>query len=140
MPKIRVSKKQFIELLQIHKGQRSVVAEALGITVNAVSNRINRDPDIKAVDDSIREAQLDKAENKLHELIEDGHPAAIMFKLKCLGKDRGYIERQEITGKDGADLHKDKTDADIDSRIRELISKEKDRTGKVKLSLVEGGE
>jgi hypothetical protein len=30
-----------------------------------------------------------------------GDTGAITFTLKTLGKSRGYVERQEITGKDG---------------------------------------
>jgi len=39
---------------------------------------------------------LDLAESKLLKAIEEGQIAAIIFYLKCKGKKRGYVERQEI--------------------------------------------
>ena len=52
----------------------------------------------------IREDALDYVESKLFELIDKGHPSAIIFFLKCQGKHRGYVERQEVTGRDGAEV------------------------------------
>ena len=39
---------------------------------------------------------LDMAESKLLKAIKEGQIAAIIFYLKCKGKKRGYVERQEI--------------------------------------------
>lgn len=39
---------------------------------------------------------LDFAESSLHKLIKEGNPAATIFFLKTKGKNRGYIERQEV--------------------------------------------
>ena len=47
------------------------------------------------------ETKKDYVEAKLSKLIDDESPAAIMFWLKCKAKDRGYVERQEVTGADG---------------------------------------
>ena len=38
---------------------------------------------------------MDLAEKRLFDLVNEGHPSAIIFTLKTLGKHRGYIERQE---------------------------------------------
>ena len=37
-----------------------------------------------------------RRESHLHKLIRDGNPAATIFFLKTKGKNRGYVERQEI--------------------------------------------
>jgi hypothetical protein len=37
-------------------------------------------------------------------LIKDGNVAATIFFLKTQGKRRGYIERQEVTGAEGAPI------------------------------------
>lgn len=58
-----------------------------------------------AIADAITMARyyaLDEAEEALHDLVEAREPAAVFFMLKTLGKSRGYIERQEVTGADGA--------------------------------------
>ena len=50
---------------------------------------------LEALQDS-REEIIDFAETKLIELIRNGNASAIFFYLKTVGKDRGYIEKQEI--------------------------------------------
>ena len=44
----------------------------------------------------IQDVAVDFAESHLHKLIQNGNPAATIFYLKTKGKNRGYIERQEI--------------------------------------------
>lgn len=52
----------------------------------------------------VGETQTDFVESKLMQLINEGNPAAIIFYMKTKGKNRGYTERTEITGKDGEGL------------------------------------
>lgn len=54
----------------------------------------------------IDEAQIDFTESQLLKLIKGGDTTATIFYLKTKGKQRGYVERQEITGKDGEELVK----------------------------------
>ena len=49
----------------------------------------------KEVND-IQNIALDFAESQLHKQIGDGSTIATIFYLKTKGKNRGYIERQEI--------------------------------------------
>ena len=64
------------------------------------------------VDESYQEAvnmlenkMLDIAESKLYKQItEKENLTAMLFYLKTKGKNRGYVERQEVTGKDGNKL------------------------------------
>ena len=39
---------------------------------------------------------LDFAESQLHKQINDGSTTATIFLLKTKGKDRGYVEKQQI--------------------------------------------
>jgi len=98
------SKKQFVALLKKYKGFQTSVAEALGVSRQAVSARIQRDPAIKAEYEAIMEAQIDFVESRLLQNISNGDTTACIFFLKCKAKKRGYVERQEITGDDGAAL------------------------------------
>jgi len=54
----------------------------------------------EAVDD-IANVSLDFAESMLYQRMREKDTTAIIFYLKTRGKARGYVERQEITGKDG---------------------------------------
>lgn len=55
-----------------------------------------KDPEFAKKVDAIKEGVLDWAESKLQGSMEAGEYIPTMFYLKCKGKDRGYIEKQEI--------------------------------------------
>ncbi len=76
----------------------------------------------KAVDD-IGEIALDIAESEMWKLIKDGNVPTILFYLKCKGKNRGYVERQEITGQDGQPISWNETKT---YALNESISKAND--------------
>jgi hypothetical protein len=65
-----------------------------------------RDEDSTFVDqiNEVQQIVLDFAEDKLFEHIGNDNVPSLIFFLKCRGKERGYVERQEITGKDGQEL------------------------------------
>jgi len=54
----------------------------------------------KAVKD-IDNITFDFVESQLHKQIKDGNTASTIFFAKTKMKSRGYVERQEITGRDG---------------------------------------
>ena len=54
--------------------------------------------------EAIRQEQIDTVESALLNKIEDGDTTAVIFYLKTKGKERGYSERTELTGRDGKDL------------------------------------
>ena len=49
-----------------------------------------------SADIDIGDIALDFAESKLYELIKEANVPATLFYLKTKGKNRGYIERQEL--------------------------------------------
>jgi len=55
----------------------------------------------QALDDT-REKRHEWVENKLIQQIDADNLTAIIFYLKTQGKHLGYVERQEVTGADGA--------------------------------------
>ena len=82
-------------------GNISAIARRLGVTRATAYSYMNR---WKTVEDAIndeREAMLDFTENQLFKQVQAGNITAIIFTLKTLGKNRGYVERREFTGKDG---------------------------------------
>lgn len=78
------------------------------ITRQGVQKYIDKSEHLKAVLHEERETLKDFAEGELYKLMKNGDKAAIMFFLKCQAKERGYIERQEFTGRDGSPLSADK--------------------------------
>ena len=62
------------------------------------------DPAFAEAVESIRQEQIDTVESALLNKIEDGDTTAVIFYLKTKGKERGYSERTELTGRDGKDL------------------------------------
>lgn len=86
------------------KGFISVVAKRLGCNQSTVRNYIARYACCREAVENSREAMKDFAESKLFKLVDEENITAIIFYLKTQGRDRGYIERQEVTGKDGEDI------------------------------------
>jgi hypothetical protein len=66
-----------------------------------VLNYCRRYPEVAAALREARERVLDEAELALFDAIQRGEGWAIVFYLKCHGKDRGYVERREVAGKNG---------------------------------------
>lgn len=69
------------------------------ITDTAIRNRIKSTPAIAEACEAARAKFVDKCESRLLKAVENDDTTAIIFALKCLGKDRGYIERQQIEAK-----------------------------------------
>ena len=68
------------------------------ITHGAISLRVASSEHLRQVRRECEEDGLDFAEYKLLDLIKSGDRTAIIFYLKCKGKERGYIERKEFSG------------------------------------------
>lgn len=92
---------QVIDAIHEAHGLPTLAAQKLGIAVSTIYNYINRYPTIKKALDDERNVWVDIAESELIKLIKKGNVQAIMFFLKTVGKSRGYVERQEITGAEG---------------------------------------
>jgi len=82
----------------------SLAAKRLGCTYHTILNYCERHPTVMAAKQAERVEMIDTAELKLWQAIQSGQPWSIALVLKTLGKDRGYVERTEQTGKDGAPL------------------------------------
>lgn len=86
------------------RGNLNKAAALLKVTRRSLELFIERNPELVEVRREAREVSLDVVEDKLWTSAESGEPWAVTFVLKTQGKARGYTERQEITGKDGAAL------------------------------------
>lgn len=87
---------QVAELLLKHNGLITVVADILGYSYQAIWDRVRRSERLQQIRNDVTERLLDKCENKLVESIDAGNMGSVMFYLKCQGKARGYVERQNV--------------------------------------------
>lgn len=102
--KQHTKKEAFLKALEKSLGIMSQAAKKVGIDRTTPYRWMKED---EVFEDQVTEIQNvvgDFAETKLYELVNDGVPSAVIFLCKTKFKNRGYIERQEITGLDGKNL------------------------------------
>lgn len=95
---------QIEEALRQTMGAITLAAERLGASYNTVRRYVDRSPNLQKLIEHYRERRVDKAELKLEQALTNGEPWAISLVLKTLGRNRGYVERKEITGAEGDDV------------------------------------
>jgi hypothetical protein len=114
-------KKAMLVALKKHLGRVSYACDQVNIARSTHYMWLKDDPEYAQAVEDVKERAIDFVESKLMERVngvtvtkgtnEDGEPivyevppsdTAIIFYLKTIGKKRGYVERQEITGAEGA--------------------------------------
>lgn len=89
-------KKNLLQALEKSLGVVTTACKSVNISRDSHYRWLKEDEDYLEAVKSLEGMTLDFAESKLHEQILDGNTTAIIFFLKCKGKVRGYVERQEI--------------------------------------------
>lgn len=102
--KTTLKKEAFIVALEKALGIVSQAAKQVGIDRTTPYRWMKEDEEFKDRVEEIQNVVGDFAETKLYELVNDGNPSAVIFLCKTKFKNRGYVERQEITGVDGSNL------------------------------------
>jgi len=95
-------KQAMLVALEKSLGVVTSAARQVGIERTTHYHWLKEDEEYKRAVESIEDVALDFAETKLHTLIQNEDTAATIFYLKTKGKKRGYVERQELTGTEGA--------------------------------------
>jgi hypothetical protein len=101
---LNISEEKAIKSVSGSRGLITSIAKKLGCSRPTVYSLMERYPAFKQAVADEREVQTDHVESKLFEQIDQGNITAIIFYLKTQAKNRGYIERQEVTGADGEPL------------------------------------
>lgn len=83
-------KENLLLALENSLGNISEACKASNISRVTFYEWLKTDQDFASAVEDINELCLDKAESKLHYLIDQGHITAIIFYLKNKGKSRGY--------------------------------------------------
>lgn len=99
-----IKKDAIIQALEKSLGVVTSACKQVGIGRTTFYEWLNNDPDFAKQVAEIQNVALDYAESNLHKQIGKGNTSATIFYLKTKGKNRGYIERQEITGAEGERL------------------------------------
>jgi|SRR3989304_3472124 len=92
---------QFTEeiLLEAVPGSKGIighVASRVGCKRLTVTKALKKYPRFRAAFSDEREAYVDELEGELAKRVEKGDLTSIIFGLKCLGKKRGYVERETV--------------------------------------------
>lgn len=110
-----------IKLILSKRGNVSALARSYRVSRQAVLNWINEDPEAQQALKDARETALDNAEDALGNAVKNGDAWAVCFFLKTQGKGRGYVERQELSGKDGGPIE---TKTNVSVEIAKLTTEQ----------------
>jgi hypothetical protein len=100
MSKSNETKKKLLEALEASLGVVTTACKKVGVGRTIFYNYLAEDAEFKKAVHDIQNVAIDFAESKLHELIMNGNAPATIFYLKTKGRDRGYVERHEVTNVD----------------------------------------
>ena len=102
--KIEQTKKALLEALEKTLGIVTTACKIVGVQRGTFYRYYNEDKDFaKAVKD-VENITFDFVESQLHKQIKDNNTASTIFYAKTKMKNRGYVERQEITGADSGEV------------------------------------
>jgi hypothetical protein len=98
MDKTEQHKKAIIEALEKSLGVVTSACKSVGIGRTTFYGWLADDKEFAKQVKDIEDVAIDFAESQLHKQIKEGNTSATIFYLKTKGKNRGYVERQEISG------------------------------------------
>ena len=101
-------KKALLIALEQSLGVVTQACKKVGCNRETYYSYRNKDPKFKEAADGINDVALDFVESQLFKQIKNGEASPTIFYLKTKGKNRGYVERQEIVNTEStlADLLK----------------------------------
>ncbi len=102
--KIAKEKADLLAALAANSGIVASACRAANVSRMTYYRYYNDDPDFKEKADDVKELQKDFAESLILKKMKEGDTTMIIFYAKTQMKDRGYVERRELVGKDGEDL------------------------------------
>jgi len=99
-----IQKKAMIKAMEKSLGIVKTACESVGIARSTHYLWLEQDDKYRDEMKDVLELKRDFVESKLLKLVDQGDTAATIFASKALLKNRGYVERQEITGADAAPI------------------------------------
>lgn len=95
--RIAEQKRKFLIAFAEHKGIVKYACDAIKICRQTYYDWRNADEQFARDCADAEAAAIDHVEHRLHKLINKGDTTATLFYMRCKGKSRGYVERQEIS-------------------------------------------
>ena len=92
---IAEKKARLLEALEKSLGVITDACKMADLNRDTFYRYLREDEDFKAKYEDISNVALDFVESKMYELIRQGDKACIIFYMKCKGKKRGYVEKEE---------------------------------------------
>lgn len=87
---------QAVDAILKNYGNITAAARALNVDHSTLFNRLKKKKALREARKAAEEQLLDLAENSLWSLVRDRNLGAICFSLKCKGKARGWVEKQDM--------------------------------------------
>ena len=91
-----ISEDALEELIIKNKGNLSAVARQVPMSRSGVGKRVAESDRLKTACQAARDEVLDEIEDKLFERAKQGETTEMIFVMKTIGKERGYVERSEV--------------------------------------------
>lgn len=82
-------------------GNTAIIAQRLGVARRTVYNYVKRWKGVADAIDDEKEKRKDFVEDRMLKRIMEGSDTMIIWFSKTQMKDRGFVERQELTGPEG---------------------------------------
>tara|TARA_R100000935_G_scaffold17857_2_gene34581 strand:+ start:1078 stop:1437 length:360 start_codon:yes stop_codon:yes gene_type:complete len=96
-----IKKESLLKALEQSLGVVTLACKKADIPRSTFYKWLKEDDEFAKEVKDIENIALDFAESQLHKQISENSTSATIFYLKTKGKNRGYVERQEITGVEG---------------------------------------
>ena len=90
----------FLKVIPGSGGFVTAIARHVGCSRQTVYSAIENYATVRQAIHDEKETLKDMVEGQLLTQIKEGNTTAAIFYLKTQAKDRGYVERQEVTGAD----------------------------------------
>lgn len=97
--KTAIKKKLFLEAYESKDGNVSSACKVAEIARCTYYRWIDEDPEFKQAAEDAWEAVIDRVETNLMDNIQSKDTTAQIFFLKTKGRNRGWVEKQDITQK-----------------------------------------
>jgi|TARA_R110002020_G_scaffold183360_4_gene379647 hypothetical protein len=96
LKELKLKKKAVLVALEQNLGVVTSACRAAGLGRTTFYKWLKTDEDFNKSVKELENVQLDYAESKLLENIRANKETSIIFYLKCKGKKRGFVERNEL--------------------------------------------